>query len=379
MKLGSEVLFEEQASLIEGKNVALLAHKASVNSRGEHIISHLMAGNEHGRWKLVALFGPEHGFDTDAEDMEPVRNAKTALKNKKIPVYSLYGDSFESLSPTPAMLKGVDVLIVDLQDVGARYYTYANTLALVIRVCAALGIEVVVCDRPNPINGITTEGGTVEPEFRSFVGMFPIPVRHGKTIGELASMAAAGLSSPKPNFLHVVPMKGWDREWYFDKTNLKWINPSPNMRSLSAAILYPGMCLLEGTNISEGRGTHTPFEVCGAPWIDGTALAKELRSLKLGGIDYETTVFTPTSRKFEGERCEGVQFVITDRGQFKSYLTGLAVIATIAKMNKKHFKWRREPYEFVNDIPAIDLLTGNSLYRKLVDKNKPLSEISKLA
>jgi uncharacterized protein YbbC (DUF1343 family) len=170
-------------------------------------------------------------------------------------------------------------------------------------------------------------------------------------------------------------MQGWDREWFWDQTGLKWINPSPNMRSLLSALLYPGMCLLEGTNVSEGRGTHTPFEVCGAPWIDGEELAKDLRGLKLKGIDFDPAVFTPTSRKFEGKRCEGVQFIVTDRKTFKPYLTGLSLIHTIAKLYRKNFKWRREPYEFVTDIAAIDLLTGNGKFRKFVDKGLPLEKV----
>lgn len=383
MKLGNETLLAKHRSLLAGKKLGILAHAASRDSEGRHIIDLLVAGEKDGNWKVAGLFAPEHGLDSTAQDMEPVRHTN---HKQKIPVHSLYGDSFVSLSPTPEMLKGIDTLIIDLQDIGARYYTYANTMALASRTCASLGLDVIVCDRPNPINGITTEGPTVDPEFRSFVGMFPLPVRHAMTIGELARFyqkndlldeVASKKQKIKHDFLTVIPMSGWNREWFFDETGLKWINPSPNIRSLAAALLYPGMCLLEGTNVSEGRGTHTPFEVCGAPWIEGEELARKMRSLKLAGIDFEATVFTPVARKFEGERCEGVEFTITDRHEFKPYLTGLALIHTLATSYRKDFKWRREPYEFVSDIPAIDLLTGNGKFRKFVGKNLSFEETLK--
>lgn len=378
MKLGNENLLIKYSDLLEGKKIGILAHAASVDSEGTHIIDKLVKGERTGNYKVTAVFGPEHGLEGRAQDLEPVSGGKLKVQGKTLPVFSLYGKTFSSLSPTPDMIRNIDLLLVDLQDIGSRYYTYAATMAFCMRVCQAVGVEVVVCDRPNPINGIDVEGRVVDPKFRSFVGMFPIPVRHGKTIGELARLINDN-DKPKRDLLKVIPMTGWEREWYFDKTGLKWVNPSPNIRSLTAAILYPGMCLLEGTNISEGRGTHTPFEICGAPWMDGEELLKEMRSLKLKGVDYERTVFTPTSRKFKGERCEGLQFIITDRSLFKPYLTGLALIYTVAMMYPKDFKWRREPYEFVTDIPAIDLLTGDGTFRKLVDKKRPFEDIAKLA
>ncbi len=393
MKLGNENLLAKHFELLKGKRVGILCHAASLDSQGRHIIDLLIGGEKDGGFKVTALFAPEHGLDGIAQDMEPVghnpnfkQNPKSKFQNSKhdqIPVYSLYGETFASLSPTPEMLKDIDVLVVDLQDIGARYYTYVNTMALCMRVCFALKKEVVVCDRPNPINGVDAEGGIVEPELRSFVGMFPIPVRHAMTIGELAKFVQ-NTNPPSPPFikggtggLHIVPMTGWNREHFWDETGLKWVNPSPNMRSISAALLYPGMCLLEATNISEGRGTRSPFETCGSPWIDGLELVKAMRALKLKGVDFDEAVFTPTARKFDGERCEGAQFMITDRRAFKPYKAGLALIHTIAMLYPKDFKWRREPYEFVSDIPAIDLLTGNRMFRKLVDKRKPLEEVLK--
>jgi len=365
MKLGSDILFEKHSDLIEGKRLAVLAHMASLDSNGTHIIDKMLEGEKTHKWKLSAIFAPEHGLDGIAQDMEPVKSSK----KEKVPIHSLYGETFASLSPTPEMLKDVDVLIVDLQDIGSRYYTYVNTMVLCIRVCHALKIKVIVCDRPNPINGVTKEGGGVESEFRSFVGMFDLPVRHAMTIGEIAEQFS-------PSMAQVIHMQGWNREHYWDHAGLKWVNPSPNMRSLTSALLYPGMCLLEGTNVSEGRGTHTPFETMGAPWMDGEELARKMHALRLKGIDFDPVVFTPTSRKFENERCEGLQFIITDRKVFRPYLTGLALIHTIAATYPRDFKWRREPYEFVSDIPAIDLLTGNGKFRKLVDKKRPFEEIA---
>jgi uncharacterized protein YbbC (DUF1343 family) len=208
--------------------------------------------------------------------------------------------------------------------------------------------------------------------------MYPVKNRHAMTIGELASfMARHDLLNGE--LLHVIPMTGWRREDFWDETGLKWVNPSPNMRSISAALLYPGMCLLEATNVSEGRGTRTPFETCGAPWIEGPELVRALRALKLKGVDFDEAVFTPTARKFAGERCEGVEFIITDRREFRPYMTGLALIHTVAMLYPEHFKWRREPYEFVSDIPAIDLLTGSRMFRKLVDKKRPLEDVLKVS
>lgn len=383
MKLGCEILLTEGKGLLKGMRVGVLAHAGSIDSKGKHLVDRLVNEGADGGWKVTALFAPEHGLYGKAQDMETVKSAKFKVRSTELPIHSLYGDTFASLSPTPEMIKDIDVMVIDLQDIGSRYYTYAATMALAMRMCLAKGVKVVVCDRPNPINGVDTEGPVIEPEFRSFVGMFPLRVRHGLTIGEIAQYEfdnePKAEKYAKEGLFNVVKMEGWQREWYLDQTGLKWTNPSPNMRSLSAALLYPGMCLLEGTNISEGRGTHTPFETIGAPWMDGEELVKKMRSLKLKGVDFDSTVFTPTSRKFEGERCEGLQFVITDRSSFRPYLTGLALIHVVSTLYPRHFKWRKEPYEFVDDIPAIDLLTGNAQFRKLIDKKKPFEDIAKLA
>lgn len=375
MKLGLDHIADHLRAKWKGARVGLLCHAASVTSDGRHARNILASS---GEWKLTTLFGPEHGASTSAQDMEPVPplpRRRTSANNTgptaAIPTFSLYGATFDSLSPTPRMLADVDVLVVDLQDIGTRYYTYIWTTALCLRACARVGKPVIVCDRPNPINGVTVEGPTIEPGFESFVGLYPIPVRHAMTIGEVAQHVNTkhGIDAQ----LEIVQMDGWRREWYWDETGLPWVNPSPNMRSLSAATLYPGLCLLEATNISEGRGTSTPFELCGAPWIDGKDLARKLCQTDIGGIGIEAIEFTPLARKYADKKCGGVRFTITDREKFRPYEFGLTLLRTLATF--KGFRWRDPsgyppddgPYEFVTDRPAIDLLTGSPAVRREID------------
>lgn len=354
MKLGIDILVSKNLSDLKGRSIGLLAHQASRDKNGHHILDTLLKDGV----KISALFGPEHGFETSAQDMEPVGNSKTG--KSAIPTYSLYGQTFDSLKPTREMLSNIDLLIVDLQDIGSRYYTYIYTMALCMQTAAKTGTKVIVCDRPNPINGIDTEGALVEKDFESFVGMYPLPVRHGMTIGELALYfnKEHGIGCE----LEVIKMDAWRRDSYFDETGIKWVNPSPNMRSLEAALLYPGICLIEGTNISEGRGTEKPFENIGAPFLDGNKLASELNSLKMSGIKFYPTTFTPSMHKWAGKKCEGILMEITDRKTFKPYLAGLKIISVLARF--KEFKWRTEEYEFRKDIPAIDMLTGSDVFRK---------------
>lgn len=342
--------------LLRGKRIGPVLHQASHASDGRTTLDALSP------FTVTALFGPEHGLTTVAQDMEGVGHARDSKRN--LPVYSLYGDSFASLKPTREMCEGIDTFIIDLQDIGSRYYTYIYTMAFCMEAAAKWDKSVIVCDRPNPINGADLEGRMIDPGFNSFVGMYPLPVRHGMTIGELARYFNddCGIACD----LKVIPMTGWKREMFWDETGLPWVNPSPNMRSLNAALLYPGMCLLEGTNVSEGRGTDTPFELCGAPWVDGGALAKQLTELHLPGITFTPTPFTPTFQKYAGKQCSGVRFTITDRKILKPYCTGLALLWALAQ--HPGFAWRSERYEFVEDIPAIDLLTGNANVRATIDK-----------
>lgn len=358
MKLGLENLVQNRLDLLKGKRVGLLSHQASVDSSGAHASDILKGAGAN----ITALFGPEHGIKGSAQDMESVSSDETS----PLPTFSLYGDSFESLSPTKAMLENIDVLVVDLQDVGSRYYTYVWTTALCMKACAEAGKKVIVCDRPNPIGGTYTEGMLQRKGYESFVGLYHLPVRHGMTIGEISKYVNDAYSLGCD--LEVVEMDGWSRETLWPDTGLEWVNPSPNMRSFEAALLYPGMCLIEGTNLSEGRGTDTPFELIGAPFIDAQELIEAFNTLKLYGIEAQHASFMPTMQKHVGKTCQGIKWKITKVDKFKPYYTGLAVVWLINQLYKdKGFKWRTERYEFVDDKPAIDILTGSDFFRTHID------------
>lgn len=373
VQLGVDVLLKNYQGILADRRIGVLAHSASVSSNGAHIIDTLSKKSDI---QVNAVFGPEHGLKGHAQDMELVVNDGMRVNGRDVPVHSLYGASFDSLKPTKKMFDDIDVLVVDLQDIGTRYYTYIYTMAFCMEVAAACGKKVVVCDRPNPINGCDVEGMLIEKGYQSFVGWYPLPVRHGMTIGELA-----GYFNKKFEIgceLQVIKMEGWTRDIYLDDAGVAWSNPSPNMRSIEAALLYPGMCLLEGTNISEGRGTDAPFEKIGAPWIDSDKLIDALTELNLPGIVFETISFTPNARKYEKQLCKGIRFKISDRKKFKPYLTGLALIWATKKLFKD-FGWMKKPYEFIKHIPAIDLLTGSSEFRNLINSDAQWKEVEKIS
>ncbi|MBI5299886.1 MAG: DUF1343 domain-containing protein [Deltaproteobacteria bacterium] len=369
MLLGLDILLRDYKHLLTEKRLGILGHQASLNSQGKHILDLLIPEKS---WQVTTLFGPEHGITTQAEDMEPVKSG--IHKPDGLPIYSLYGHSEKELRPTEEMLANLDILIIDLQDVGSRYYTYIWTMTMCMEVCAKYGKQVIVCDRPNPINGITMEGESNEKGYTSFVGLHPMPVRHGMTIGEIAKFID---DTEDINCrLTVVPMEGWKREWYWDQTGLTWTNPSPNMRSPLQALLYPGTCLLEGTNISEGRGTDIPFEIAGAPFVQSRELIEALEEFSLLGLQIEPATFTPIHQKWAGKLCQGVRLRVTDRENFKSYVTGLALVWVLHSLyHDKGFEWRLESYEFIEDTPAIDLLTGGSTVRQAIEKHLPLREL----
>jgi len=372
MLLGIDVLLEKRRKLLEGKRVGVLAHVASQGVGGQHTVDRL--GNDKG-WKVTALFGPEHGITTTAQDMEPVDSHVDPSSG--LPIHSLYGQHFESLTPTKEMLQDVDVLVIDLQDIGSRYYTYIWTALLCLKACRKFGPSVIVCDRPNPIGGMLVEGADIEKGFESFVGLASLPVRHGMTIGEIVQMMndREGIGAD----LTVIPMEGWSRQMSWPDTGLTWIPPSPNMRSFTAALLYPGMCLLEGTNLSEGRGTDTPFEIVGAPYIDVDELIEAFETLNLKGIRATPTAFIPTRQKWAGRICHGIRWVIEDPQAFCPYLTGLAFIWLINRLFRDvGFEWQNQPYEFVSNKPAIDLLTGSSHFREKIDEHA-LADLQTLA
>jgi uncharacterized protein YbbC (DUF1343 family) len=362
---GLDVLLQDRRSLLSGRRVGVLCHPASVDRRLVHVVDALLAAGV----EVVHLFGPEHGIRGEAQDMVGVaaeRDVRTGIT-----VTSLYGDGFASLAPSREALVGLDVLLVDLQDVGARYYTFVWTMALCMQAAAAAEVAVVVLDRPNPIGGVAVEGGAVEPWAESFVGLGSIPVRHGLTIGEVARLVAAGMPWGGPRFakpvacdLEVIAMRGWHRRDFFDRTGLPWVLPSPNMPTPDTALVYPGLCLLEGTNVSEGRGTTRPFEIFGAPFLDGHRLAERLHAAALPGVRFRPLTFRPTFHKFAGQVCGGVQVHVVDRAAFLPYLTGVEILRALADVAGADFRWRAERYEFVSDRPAIDLLTGGDAVRK---------------
>jgi uncharacterized protein YbbC (DUF1343 family) len=354
--------------VLRGRRVGLIANPTAVDAELRHAVDllHGLPGVE-----LTALFGPEHGLRGDAQDMvgvDETRDARTGL-----PVWSLYGHDLASLSPRPEALDGLDVLVYDVQDVGSRYYTFVWTMVLAMRAAAAAGIGFVVLDRPNPIGGALIEGGAIEPGYESFVGLCSCPNRHGLTAGEVARWRAdaEGLDLD----LHVVPMAGWSRAAGFEDTGLPWVLPSPNMPTVDTALVYPGMCLVEGTELSEGRGTTRPFELVGAPFVDGDLLAAALGGA-VPGVRFRPCTFTPMFGKHAGRACGGVQLHVTDRAGFRPYLTGALVLREIRRLWPDAFAWRRRAYEFVDRIAAIDLLAGGPALREGIDAGAPLAELA---
>ena len=336
---------------LRGATIGALLHPASVSSRLEHTSKILERFNGE-LFQLCAFFGPQHGFLGQTQD-NMVEWKSYEHSRLRIPVHSLYGEHRE---PSDAMLQDVDVLLVDLQDIGARYYTFIWTLYLCMRASQRLGVHVVVLDRPNPINGITVEGPPIEKGYESFVGLHPIPVRHGRTIGELATQFH---DEAFPNCkLSILPMKNWKREMWFDQTGLPWVMPSPNMPTLDTATVYPGMCLLEATNISEGRGTTRPFEIFGAPFIDAERLCGELNELRLPGVFFRENYFQPTFQKFAGEVCGGAQIHVFDRNIYRSFQTGVEIVRCIRRLYPESFAWKQPPYEYEYEKLPIQILLG---------------------
>ncbi|MBI4723129.1 MAG: DUF1343 domain-containing protein [Candidatus Stahlbacteria bacterium] len=356
------------------QRIGLLVHPASVDSNLNYTQDlFLMAGHPDKSgypFSVKALFSPEHGLYGTQQYMEEVRSEKLKVGtdyNLSLPLYSLYGKTKEELAPTKKMLDDIDTIVIDLQDIGVRYYTYIWTMVLTLQSCAQCKIQVIVLDRPNPLNGVKVEGPILAPEFSSFVGLYPIPVRHGMTIGELAFMFNSHFNIGAE--LKVIKMQGWERNMWFDETGLPWVMPSPNMPTLDTAIVYPGMCLLEGTNISEGRGTTKPFELFGAPFIDHQELCATLNKEHLPGVIFRPMQFIPTTSKYTGEQCKGGQLHITNRDEFLSFMTGVVIIKTIKQMYPDLFKWRSPPYEYEEKQMPFDLLAGDSRIRELIERD----------
>ncbi len=357
VRLGLERL-RDDAALIAGRRFAVLANQASVTADLVPAWRALAGAGE-----LVRIFAPEHGLWGVAQDMEAVAAEREPALG--VPVVSLYGASAATLAPTAEQLEGLDALVVDLPDVGCRYYTFAATMAHALGACAAAGVEVIVCDRPNPLGGVRLEGGPVEERCRSFVSELPAPVRHGMTVGELALLLKGRCH--RDVALSVVTCEGWRREQWWDETGLPWVAPSPNMPSLLAATVYPGACLVEATNLSEGRGTTRPFQLVGAPWVDGDRLADRLKGFVPAGVVFRATRFRPAFGKHAGEVCGGVEWHVADRALAKPLETGVRLLAEVCDLWAAEFAWRDEAYEFVADVPAIDLLTGSAQAREVIE------------
>ncbi len=340
--------------LLRGQRVGLVCHAASVDARLRHAA---LALRDTRGVTLTALFGPEHGLWAAAQDLVEVDDARDPATG--LPVYSLYGPT---RVPSAETLQGVDLLLVDLQDVGARYYTFVYTMLHVLEAAARHGRRVLVLDRPNPLGGEVVDGNLLDADYRSFVGLHPLPVRHGLTIGELALLFRHELNLDVE--LQVLPMRGWRRSMAFEDTGLPWVPPSPNMPTPDTAWVYPGGCLIEGTNLSEGRGTTRPFEFVGAPWLDAWRLARDLEAERLPGVRFRPCVFTPTFQKHAGRSCGGVQVHVLERARFPAFLTYLLLIQHARRQDPARFAWRDPPYEYEYVKRPIDILCGTDRIRR---------------
>lgn len=362
---GIDRLLADPGKYLKGKRFALLVNQSSVAADGKYLFEALL---QQG-FKPEKIFAPEHGlFGTEQDQITVVDEVDgfTGLK-----AVSLYGQTKNELKPRREDLEGLDALVVDIQDIGCRYYTYAYTMAFCIEACAALGIEVIICDRPNPLGGVIIEGNTVQHGCESFVGAYPLAVRHSLTIGEIAFFLNA-----KENWrvkIQTIGLSGWERPMLYPATRGLWSQPSPNMPTFDTTVVYPGTCLFEATNVSEGRGTTRPFEIIGAPFIDPKKYATALNEQNLPGVYFRPLYFKPTFHKFKDQACGGVFVHVTDIGIFESFYTGLSMVKTAHDLWPKEFDWRREPYEYVADVLAIDLLTGSGEFRETVERGGSLA------
>lgn len=365
--VGADLLVSEKFNLIENKNIGIVTNHSAVLSNGIHLVDTL---NNLDNVKILALFGPEHGIRGDAPDGMKIKDGVDPKTN--IPVYSLYG---KIRKPTKEMLKDIDILIFDIQDIGARYYTFISTLYYTLISAAENNIPIIVLDRPNPIGGIIVDGPIRKEEFKSFVAIAPIPIQHGMTIGELSNMfnEEGWLGNGLKAKLTVVRMKGWQRTLFFDQCNLPWIKPSPNIPTLNTAIIYPGMCLLEGVNVSEGRGTYSPFLTFGSPYINSNKLLIELNALPHDGLELSETSFTPISiknmsanPKYKDIRCSGIKINVVNKSDVKALRFGIQVLYVIHKLYPDEFQFRRN---------WLDKLFGDTYLTKMIKNNSTPEQI----
>jgi len=365
MLIGIDKLVRENFALFKNKKLALLTNISATDCKLQPTIYHFINCKN---LNLKFILAPEHGLFSALQDEIYVKNHK----QERIPVISLYG---KNLVLSIDILKEIDIIVVDLIDIGTRYYTFVWSAVLLMKQLSRLNKKIIILDRPNPLNGITMQGPVLEKNFYSFVGLFPLPVRHGLTFGEICYMV--NIEENIFADMEVIKMQGWKRKFYFPECGLYWTVPSPNMPSFETACVYPGMCLLEGTNISEGRGTTRPFEIFGAPWIDEEELIKELDSRKIPGVNFRPLKFIPTFHKYKGSVCGGAQVYVSDLKNFDPVYTGLEIISTIKHLYPKKFAWRQPPYEFEKKKMPFDILIGNSWIRKAIEKGESVISIKK--
>lgn len=366
VKTGLDLFEKKWPRRFRGARVGLLVHPASVDKRFGHAVSLFLRSK---KCDLTALFGPQHGFLGQTQDnmveWKGFQDKKTGL-----PVFSLYG---KSRKPTRDMLKDLDLMVVDLQDIGSRYYTFIWTMELCMQACLEAGKSLVVLDRPNPIGGAKTEGNVLDPAFASFVGNRPLPVRHGMSMGEIGHYLRDEFY-PGLHF-HVITLEGWKRRMWFDETGLPWVMPSPNMPTIETATVYPGMCLLEGTNLSEGRGSSRPFEIFGAPFIDPCQFVDRLRGFGLPGAVFRPLYFQPTFQKHSGKLCGGAQIHVTNRDRFKPFKTGVALLKASHDLHPDRFQWKKPPYEYEAKKMPIDILAGSDRLRREIERGESLERM----
>jgi len=366
VRIGLDAFERNWPKRLRGARVGLLVHPASVNKRLELAVNVFLKSK---KLVLKAIFGPQHGIYGETQDnmieWEGFHDRQTGL-----PVFSLYG---QTRKPEPSMLEHIDVLVIDIQDVGARYYTFIWTMENCMQACMEMNKSIVILDRPNPIGGHIIEGPVLQKAYTSFVGQRPLPVRHGMTVGEIGNYLW-NTFYPSLDF-HVIPMQGWKRTSWFDNTLLPWVMPSPNMPTLDTATVYPGMCLLEGTNISEGRGTTRPFEIFGAPFIEPDLLVRQLEKSKLPGVMFRPLYFQPTFQKHAGNICGGAQLHVTHRERFKPFKTGVAILKTVFDLYPEHFSWKQPPYEYETEKMPIDILAGTGKLREDIEKGEKLDRM----
>jgi uncharacterized protein YbbC (DUF1343 family) len=366
VKLGIEKLLEVNSSTLNNLGIGLICNQASVDHKFQHAADLLF---EKPNINLKALFGPQHGIRGDVQD-NMIETAHAIDKKTNLPIYSLYSETRE---PTEEMLKDLDALVFDLQDVGGRVYTFIYTMANAMKSCARYGKKMFVCDRPNPINGIDVEGNYLEKGYESFVGQYPIPMRHGLTVGELALLFNKEFHIGCD--LEIVKMENWRREIYYDETDAPWVMPSPNIPTVESTVVFPATVYLEGTQVSEGRGTTRPFEIIGAPYIDADDLANALEKLQLPGIIFRPINFLPTFQKHSGKVCGGVFLHVVDRKIFEPVITGIAVVKIVYDLYTDEFKWKVPPYEYVYDLNPFDVIAGTNKIRKFIEDGVDVEEI----